>query len=181
MPTPNNILHFWFSEKSRKYWFNQSDIFDEEINNRFSQHLLEANDRKYDHWKNQAQSALALVILLDQFSRNIYRLSPKAYNGDEYARQIALYVIDKQLDTELSKEEKSFLYMPFMHSESLSDQELSVKLFKEAELKHSIPYAIEHHDIIKRFGRFPHRNAILGRHSTQAELDYLNSPDAFKG
>ena len=175
------VIAFWFNQENSKYWFVASAEFDETIHQKFGQLHETACSHTLDHWKTQPLSNLALVIVLDQFSRNLYRNNARAFVQDHYAKTISTYAVNNKLDAEFTDSQKSFLYMPFMHSESLEDQEKSVELFKGENLKHSLPYAIEHRNIIKQFGRFPHRNEILGRTSTEAELDYLNSPNAFKG
>ena len=179
MITYNEILTFWFNEEHKKHWFSTSDAFDQKIKKQFSNALQHAANREFDHWKNEPKSALALVLILDQFSRNLFRNQADTYAHDAYALEVASYAIDQGLDEQLSSEEKSFLYMPFMHSESLDDQDRSVELFDKANLETNLRYAIHHRDIVRKFGRFPHRNKMLGRTNSKEEEAYLNSPEAF--
>ncbi len=123
--------------------------------------------------KKSAKGCLALIILLDQFTRNIYRDTPKAFEFDSISLSIAKEAITLGRDTEIDKDKLAFIYMPFMHSEKLSDQKRAIELFEKANLVGNIKYAIEHHDIIKRFNRFPHRNVILGRESSEEEMVFL--------
>jgi uncharacterized protein (DUF924 family) len=139
-----------------------------------------------DHWKTEAEGALGLVIVLDQFTRNMCRGSPRAFSGDRKARQVATHAIAHQLDAGVALDRRLFFYLPFEHSESLDDQERSVELFERWAAAHDaagrpgaddeLRYAHRHHEIIRRFGRFPHRNAVLGRTSTPAELAFLQEP-----
>jgi uncharacterized protein (DUF924 family) len=126
-----------------------------------------------DDWKNESRGALALVILLDQFPRNLFRDTARAFEGDALARAAARSIVDRGWDRALSPDERTFVYLPFEHSESLDDQELSLRLFEGNE---NFEWARRHWDIIKRFGRFPHRNAMLGRASTPEEIAFLKTP-----
>ena len=121
MTTAEEILNFWFDDEHKKHWFSASDAFDQIIKDQFSDILQRAANQEFDHWKEQPKSALALVLLLDQFSRNIFRNHADTYASDAYALEVASYAIDQGLDEQLSPEEKSFLYMPFMHTESLEE------------------------------------------------------------
>jgi uncharacterized protein (DUF924 family) len=171
---PQTILEFWYG-LDEKLYFTRDNALDAEMTERFATTLAEARRDLFDHWSLTAHGALALTILLDQFSRNIHRGGPDAFAADEKARAVAAQAIDRGFDTEAPENHRRWFYMPFMHSEDLADQERCVELFTAAELKTNIPYAIEHADIIRRFGRFPHRNAILGRASTRDEIEYLES------
>ena len=172
--TPQTILDFWYG-LDEKLYFVRDDALDAEMMDRFSSALAEARHGVFDHWSLTADGALALTILLDQFSRNIHRGTPDAFAADEQARTVACQAIERGFDTEVPSNHRRWFYMPFMHSEDLADQERCVELCTQAGLEHNIPYAIEHADIIRRFGRFPHRNVILGRTSTQDEIKYLES------
>ena len=179
--SPSGIVEFWFSDAVRPLWFNSTLEFDKQLRDRFEPVWQQAVQGKLDSWAENAEGALALVILLDQIPLNIYRGDPRSFSTEAKARDIAARVIEKSWDRELTDEQKAFLYMPFMHSESLLDQDRSVKLFEAAGLKDNLKFANHHRELIRRFGRFPHRNAILGRESTQAEDVYLASDEAFLG
>lgn len=174
------ILDFWFVKSSPVQWFQKSELFDTEIKNRFSGIFNQAMSGVCDDWMSTPRGSLALTIVLDQFSRNMFRGTPKAFEADPKARQVAEQTIDKGFDQQLSTQERFFIYLPFEHSENLEDQRRSVALF--AEMKEQEPvgydYALRHLDVIERFGRFPHRNEILGRTSTAEELEYLAQPGA---
>ena len=177
---PQSCLAFWFSESAQKHWFKPSKASDQEIALRLGALYRQACDGKLDSWAETPEGALALVILLDQCSRNLNRNDAAAYANDEHARRIARNAIAHGLDQQLKNWRRAFLYMPFMHSESLEDQEYGVRLFTEAGLDNA-PYALHHRDIIRRFGRFPHRNKVLGRTNTPEEIAYLKSEEAFQG
>ncbi len=177
---PQTCLSFWFSETARKHWFKQSDDFDRDIEQHLGTLHRQAADGTLDAWAQTPEGALALVILLDQCSRNLNRGSAAAYANDEHARRIARTAIERGFDQQLESWQRAFLYMPFMHSESPQDQDDSVRLFMEAGLDNA-RYALHHREIIRRFGRFPHRNEVLGRTSTPEEITYLESEEAFKG
>lgn len=179
MSTAQDLLDFWFKADNKKAWFNSTPAFDQEICSRFEADWLAAKDAQRDQWKTNAKGCLALVILLDQFPLNMYRGDPRCFETEAQARAVSTYAIEQGYTATLNDAEKSFLYMPFMHSESLEDQVYSVKLF--STLADNGSWARHHHDIVKQFGRFPHRNAILGRKSSQEEIDWLNSKEAFSG
>ena len=178
--TPDDIVDFWFSDTSRKHWFKSTPEFDRELADRFGDLPEQATLGRLDEWADSARGALALVIVLDQLPRNIHRGSAETYRFDARAREVCKQAIDKGLNNQLDGWELGFLYMPLMHSENRDDQELSVRLFTEAALDNA-SYAIHHRDIVRRFGRFPHRNRLLGRESTREELEYLASDEAFTG
>ena len=169
----------------RALWFAQSDAFDRSIESRFSSLPHRAFRGEFDGWSQEARPALALVLILDQFPRNLYRGSPCAFESDSKAREIALFAIEAGFDHVLHPVEASFLYLPLEHSEDLLVQDRSVELFEKlvsrapVDLRpmfyQSLAYAIRHREVIRRFGRFPHRNAVLQRRSTPAELAYLES------
>jgi uncharacterized protein (DUF924 family) len=175
--TPDDVLDFWFAgdpASHREKWFRMSAEFDAACA-RFGDALREARAGAFDHWTETPRGTLALIILLDQLSRNLNRHSADAFATDARARDIARVAISRGFDRALGAVERMFVYLPFEHSEDLADQDYSVSLFatlgaKEARL------AEEHRDVIRRFGRFPRRNAALGRVSTPDELDYLAQP-----
>jgi uncharacterized protein (DUF924 family) len=175
------ILNFWFSEKIKPYWFNSTPEIDQEISQKFESVWELAAEGKLDEWHNTADSCLALIIILDQFPLNMYRNQAKSFSTEAKAIEMAEYAVAHQFDQQLSNEKLTFLYMPFMHSENLAHQDRSVTLFEAAKLETNLQFARHHRDIIQRFGRFPHRNAISGRDSTDAEIEYLNSKEAFLG
>lgn len=172
------VLSFWFSKNSSKYWFAKSDDFDNQVTAKFSDLYEDAVCGQLDSWKNKPRSALALVILFDQFPRNMFRNSAKAFFTDGKALSIAKYSIENGFDKKLNDDERKFLYLPFMHSESLVDQKTSLQLFKELGQYSSYDYAVRHHDIIAEFGHYPHRNKVLKRKSTAKETKFLKSPNS---
>ena len=180
------VLEFWFGREDepgfgefREAWFRKDPEFDQMVRDRF-QDLYEGAARgDLDAWKDEAHSCLALAILLDQFPRNMFRGDPRSYATDRKAQEIAEYAVDRALDRELPAFQRMFLYMPFMHSEDLEHQRRSVELFgvlggeDDGDSSH---YAVQHMEIIERFGRFPHRNEVLGRQTTPEEAEFLTQP-----
>ena len=175
------IIAFWFSGRVKKLWFNSTPEFDRELYERYYATYLEALENKLDHWRESALGSLALVIILDQFPLNMFRNQARSFEAEKKAVEVANYAVNNQQDKKLPQEQKAFLYMPFMHSENLEEQDRSIKLFSDAGLEDNLKFAQHHRDIVYRFGRFPHRNAILQRDSTPAEIEYLQSKDAFHG
>lgn len=175
------ILEFWFSPEVKKLWFNATPELDELMLVQFLTTYQAAATGELDHWAGAPRSCLALLIVLDQFPLNMFRNTPAAFATEAQAQRICKEAVVKGLDKGLSKEQKAFMYLPLMHSESLRDQELSVSLFETAGMLDNLRWARHHRDIVKRFGRFPHRNAILGRESTMAENEYLASKEAYTG
>ncbi|HYF07340.1 MAG TPA: DUF924 family protein [Acetobacteraceae bacterium] len=190
MTTPADILAFWFEDDrtvARKTWFQRDDAFDAAIRDRFGATTEQAAAGALDAWAETPDGALALLIALDQFPRNLHRGTARAFAADERARRIAREVVlNRRWDLPLSNPERTFLYLPFEHSEDMRDQDLSVALFEGAMRDDperrapgsNIDYAWQHWLVIRRFGRFPHRNAALGRESTPEELAYLAEPGA---
>ena len=171
------ILDFWFSSEVEPFWFVKDTEFDETIRKRFGKRYEEvALGAKNGNLKDfkTGKEALALIIVLDQFSRNMFRDSPQAFATDEAALSLAKLAVEKGVDGELTTvEQHNFLYMPFMHSENLEDQEEGIRLFSLIPGNaNAISYSRQHRDIIARFGRFPHRNKVLGRPSTPEEVDF---------
>ena len=179
--SPQDVLALWFSERAKPLWFNSTPEFDFELRERFEDTLGAATRGELDDWARSPEGALALVILLDQFPLNMYRGHPEAFASEAASRRIAAAAIERGFDQGMSDTQRAFLYLPFMHSEQLADQDRSVALFEQAGLTDNLKWAKHHREIVRRFGRFPHRNTILGRDSTPEELTYLNSDDAFKG
>jgi uncharacterized protein (DUF924 family) len=176
-----DILQFWFSEGVVKLWFNSTPEFDHELREKYETVYRDALTGKYDSWMQAATGCLALIILFDQIPLNIYRGQKQSFATEARAREVASHAILQSFDQQLNDAQKAFMYMPFMHSESLEDQKRAVELFENANLKNNLRFAHHHRSIIERFGRFPHRNRILGRESTEAELEYLQSKEAFLG
>lgn len=169
--TPADTIDFWRRAGPAR-WFKQDAAFDAA----FREHCLAAHDAAargaLDGWASTAEGALALVILLDQFPRNAFRGTPRAYATDAQARQVASAALAAGFDRSVEPTLRPFLYLPFMHAESLPDQDRCVELVRPLGGE-QLRYALHHRGIIERFGRFPHRNAILGRTSTPAELQFL--------
>ena len=178
--TKQEVIHFWFEETEPQQWFQKNADFDEQIKERFFVTYEMARDKLCDSWKQDAEGCLALCILLDQFPRNMFRDTPQAFATDEHALLIAKYAVSKGFDQVLSTKMRRFIYLPYEHSESLEDQKKSVSFFEA--MKNDDPlgheYAIRHLQVIEKYGRFPHRNAILGRENTQEEQEYLAEPGA---
>lgn len=174
--TPDEILSFWFDELNPQDWFKPHPGLDKQCDGRFRLTHLALAREIAPEWRKTPQSRLAAVILLDQIPRNIYRGTPLAFATDGLALREASLAIDVAADVGLSVDQRNFLYMPFMHSENLVDQTRSVKLFTKLGHANYLDFAIRHCEIIRQFGRFPHRNAILGRISTAAEDSFLSQP-----
>lgn len=179
--TSNELLAFWFSERVKPMWFNSTPEFDEELRDKYLHTYQAALKGKLADWERTAQGALALVICLDQFPLNMFRGKAESFEGEEPSRQVAVRAIQQGFDQQIEGVQKAFLYMPFMHSEDLADQDYVVSLFSAAGLEDNLYWAKHHREIVRRFGRFPHRNAILGRESTPEEMVYLESDEAFNG
>ncbi len=181
----DEILAFWFGVgesqgKSRPEWFRKDATFDDEIRRRFLATYELAESGKLSHWKNHAQHCLALIVILDQFPRNMFRASHRAFMTDAMAREATRHALDNGFDRELKPVERQFIYLPLEHSESLADQQACLKLMQQlsvfAETAELHVWAQKHLVIIQRFGRFPHRNAALGRESTAGEIEFLKQP-----
>jgi uncharacterized protein (DUF924 family) len=170
--TPEEVLAFWL-EAGPDCWFAADEAFDASIRARFLPTYEAAARGELAGWEASAEGALALVIVLDQFPRNMFRGTARAYATDERARWAANLALKRGYDLDIPAEMRSFLFLPFMHSEDLIDQNRCVELYRAAA-DENLSYAIEHRDIIRRFGRFPHRNAILGRASTPEEQAFLD-------
>ncbi|AMA55611.1 DUF924 family protein [Bradyrhizobium sp. CCGE-LA001] len=171
--TPSGILAFW-REAGRARWYKRDDAFDAEIRRRFLALWQKAAAGELASWETSDEGALALVIVLDQFPRNMFRGTPQAFASDALAREVARRAIARGVDRRVDRILFEFLYLPFMHSEHLADQLHCVALFENSDNAENLKYAREHADIIERFGRFPHRNNVLGRDSTEAEQAFLD-------
>ena len=175
-PSAADILNFWFVETTPDFWFKKDDDFDAAIKDRFGKTVTKALAGKLDHWANDAEGCLALILMLDQFTRNIFRHSARAFLGDEMALALSLRCVErKYLDAD-KPFYCQFMLMPMMHSEEIDIQDMSLPLFETYTSKLTHEYAIKHRDIIARFGRFPHRNAILGRPNNSEEDHFLTQP-----
>ena len=170
------ILRFWFEELEPKDWWRKSTQLDDEVRSRFESTLLAAKRGELDSWRESALDCLALIIVLDQFSRNIYRDTPDAFSADAQALALAQYAVAQSFDTNLSNDQRHFLYMPYMHSEDAGVHITAVHLFASLEGDNSEDFELRHKAIIDRFGRYPHRNHILGRESTAEEQEFLRQP-----
>ncbi len=187
MSQVNEILNLWFGTpdevgygKHRKVWFTKKPQFDREIRTRFFQDYELAAAGQLNSWKESPQSCLALILLLDQFPRNLFRGSAQAFATDSLALSAAQHAVDNGFDRELLPVQRCFIYLPFEHSENLEHQRQSLELFQQlsddVDSIHYISSAVRHFEIIKRFGRFPHRNQILGRETTTQEAEFLQQP-----
>ena len=184
-PQARDVLAFWFGDPpyaARQAWFRKDDAFDDEIRRRFGDTVAAALAGAYGDWCTTPRGSLARVIVLDQFTRNIHRSTASSFAGDAAALATAQQAVDRGFDRELGHYERWFLYMPFEHAEDAAMQRRSLELFGALSNEMGDPGALEwarkHADVIARFGRYPHRNAILGRASTPEELAYLAQPGA---
>jgi uncharacterized protein (DUF924 family) len=186
MIAAREVIDFWFDPRAEKLWFERNDAFDGEIRARFADLIGQAAAGRLDSWEGRPAEALALIIVLDQFPRNIHRGLPLAFAADPLARSVAHRAIGRGFDLALPRSRHFFFYLPFEHSEDLVDQKRSVALFrawadscppeKRVEAEHHCGYILRHQEIIQRFGRFPHRNAALGRTTTPEEAEFLKEP-----
>ena len=168
-----DILNFWFQEIDPKMWFTKDSEFDDLIRSRFLDIHTKAKNCELFKWRSEAKGRLAEIIILDQFSRNLFRESPEAFGSDSLALALAQEAVSLGMDEELNNLEKSFLYMPYMHSESLAIHEVAIELYSKEGLENNLDFESKHKEIIERFGRYPHRNQILGRQSSAEEIDFL--------
>jgi uncharacterized protein (DUF924 family) len=179
--SPVEVVDFWFAPDVQPLWFASTPDFDAALQTRFLATYQAATAGRLSAWETTTTGALALVIVLDQFPLNMFRGQPASFATAAAAREAADRAIARGFDRVLPPEQRQFLYLPFMHGEALADQERSVELYQQPGLEEGLRFARHHRDLIQRFGRFPHRNAILGRPSTPEELAYLASPEAFHG
>lgn len=177
-PEAKAVLEFWFCEKTKPFWFAKSAEFDTTLTERFGGLLQQAKAGELEAWRGTIQGRLAEIIVLDQFSRNVYRDTPEAFSADGMALVLAQEAMKLPAFADLSEEERHFLLMPYMHSESLVIHEEAVRLFGRYVNESALAFELKHKVIIERFGRYPHRNAILGRQSTEAELAFLKEPNS---
>ncbi len=189
LPVVEDVLSFWFSDVDdqgnpvfRSAWFEKNHAFDAAMRERFSPLHAAAEDRALEHWRATPDAALALTILLDQFSRNMFRDRPEMYACDDYAVEVANEALKRGYGEAMPVVKRWFFFMPYMHSERLADQDTCVRLFEGlppgGAVDQGLKSARRHREIVERFGRFSHRNAILGRSSTPEELAFLEEPDS---
>ena len=172
----DKIIHFWFTESRPEQWFKKDAAFDRLIAERFSSYHDAATSCELYVWRDTALGRLAEIIILDQFSRNIYRDTAEAFACDPLALSLSQEAIRTGANKSLDTQQRAFLYMPFMHSESSAIHEAAAKLFNEAGLENNLDFELRHKEIIDRFGRYPHRNDILGRESRPEEIEFLKTP-----
>lgn len=170
------VLQFWFEICTPQQWWTKSADFDREVKARFGATLVAAQHCELFPWRATPQGRLAEIIVLDQFSRNIYRDTPKAFSQDAQALCLAQTALEQGADLVVSAVQRPFFYMPYMHSESLLIHDEALKCFRQPGMEDNLDFEIRHRDIIARFGRYPHRNAILGRASTDEEIEFLKTP-----
>lgn len=174
MIRPRDVLDFWFGAGPEK-WFTKSDAFDAEIRRRFGEAHAQAAAGKLDSWAADAQGSLALILVLDQFSRNLWRNDHRAFTQDQKALGLADEAVRRRYDVETPVTARKWFYMPYMHAEDLAAQERGLTYFAQRlDDPETMKFAVEHADIIRRFGRFPHRNAVLGRETTPEEQSFLD-------
>lgn len=170
------VLKFWFEEIEPASWWQADDSFDDLIRQRFGGMLQQASQAELYPWRQSPQGRLAEIIVLDQFSRNVYRNTPQAFAQDTMALVLAQEAIACEADQRISALQRVFLYLPFMHSESRLIHQQAERLYRENGENSNYDYEMRHKAIIDRFGRYPHRNQILGRTSTPEELEFLKQP-----
>ena len=179
--TPADVIDFWYSPSMAEHWFQSTPAIDQTIRDRFESLWESAAGGELTSWQDSPEGCLALCIVLDQFPLNMFRGESKSFSTEQQAVMVTKEAVAKGLDQQLTPDKRAFLYMPLMHSEDLADQDESVRLFEAAGLTDNLKFARHHRELIRQFGRFPHRNAILGRISSDAEKAYLDSPNAFTG
>lgn len=172
----SEVIRFWFEELKPEDWWRKNDALDEHIAKRFMTVHEAARACELYSWREVPLGRLAEIIVLDQFSRNIHRGLPLAFANDPLALGLAQEAIRQKADQEVSFTQRQFFYMPYMHSESRSIHDEALRLFREHGDEEQLGFEIRHKEIIDRFGRYPHRNAILGRQSTPAEIEFLKQP-----
>jgi uncharacterized protein (DUF924 family) len=171
-----DILHFWFEEIEQSQWWVKDLAFDNLILDRYADIHSAANCCELFGWRTSAEGRLAEIIILDQFSRNMFRDKPQSFASDALALALSQEAIAVGADTQLNTIQRTFLYMPYMHSESLLIHEVAVELFQKLGAQGNLDFEIKHKKIIERFGRYPHRNEILARQSTGEEIEFLTKP-----
>lgn len=173
-----DILMFWFDEIEPSKWWVKDLQFDVMLSKRFAEVHRAANCCELSHWRKTSEGRLAEIIVLDQFSRNMFRDTLLSFAADPLALALAQEAISVAADAELNQSQRSFLYMPFMHSESLIIHDIAVQLYINNDSQNTLDFELQHRDIIEKFGRYPHRNSILGRTSTEVELEFLTQANS---
>lgn len=176
MTTADDIIHFWFLEIDPKLWFKKDLNFDKTLRSKFSEVHARASKAETFEWRKTALGRLAEILILDQFSRNMFRDKTESFEYDSLALALAQEAVHANADNDLSQKQKVFLYMPYMHSESLLIHEQALKLFAQPGLEDNLDFEKRHLEILKQFGRYPHRNKILDRTSTPEEIEFLKKP-----
>jgi len=179
--SPEQIVSFWMDEKHQALWFNSTPDFDQLLREKFLTQVEAAEAGRLDAWRQSSTGCLALILLLDQFPLNIFRGQARGYRCGDLALTHAKYAIEHDYLGNYNSSELAFVLLPLMHSENLDDQDLCVELMEKYHLDENAKYARHHRELIRKYGRFPHRNKALGRDSNAEELAYLSSADAFKG
>lgn len=174
----SEIINFWFKELKPEQWFSKNSELDLFIKKRFLKILQAARRGELYFWRINPLGRLAEIIVLDQFSRNIYRNSAEAFSSDTMALTLAQEALVQKIEKDFTSSQKAFLYLPFQHSESPKIQEIALELFTQLDFKNFLKYQILHKNIIDRFGRYPHRNSVLKRKSTPEELEFLNTENS---
>lgn len=176
--TADDILHFWFDELQPAQWWGKDSALDARMTERFSTVHTQANRGELWYWRVDARGRLAEIMVLDQFSRNMFRGTPRAFASDALALILAQEAIGQNLHMQLPEQMRGFMFLPFMHSESLAMHDLAVRLYTELGDAAQLEFEFKHKTIIERFGRYPHRNTILGRVSTAEEAQFLQQPNS---
>lgn len=172
------VLDYWFTELGSKNWFKKSQSLDNDMRTRFEHWVIQARQGELFSWRETPHGRLAEILLIDQFSRNIFRDKSEAFSADTVALVLSQEAVSVGADKALTPPEKAFLYMPYMHSESKVIHEQAMILFNQAGLENNFLFEKKHKAIIDRFGRYPHRNEILGRQSTDEEIAFLRGPNS---
>ena len=175
---PNQVLDFWFIQHSAADWFSKNSAFDQAIAEQFLSTYWQAAAGELQAWRHTAAGRLAEIIVLDQFARNLFRDQPQQFAADAVALILAQEAIAQGFDQQLAPQQRLFLYMPYMHSESVAIHQQAVELFTALGLPDNLDFEYKHQAIIDRFGRYPHRNALLGRPSSAEELAFLQHPNS---
>ncbi len=173
---PHKIIKFWFEDINPTLWWSKDETFDQRIRDEYSVLHAAASRCELFSWRDSALGRLAEILILDQFSRNMYRGQPESFASDSLALGLAQEAVRVGADLELEPMQRSFLYMPYMHSESLLVHEVAVELFRNNGIDNNYDFELKHKAIVERFGRYPHRNKILGRESTPEEAVFLQQP-----
>jgi uncharacterized protein (DUF924 family) len=170
------LIKFWFEEIEPALWWKKDNSFDALLIERFSEIHARATQCELYEWRKEPEGRLAEIIILDQFSRNMFRNSALAFANDSMSLTLSQEAVTCGADQALTAVQRSFLYLPFMHSESLKIHEVAVELFRKNGIQNNLDYEFSHKKIIEKFGRYPHRNEVLGRQSTTEELEFLRQP-----